>query len=167
MSKYAKSIARGKAAEERFIKLAEERGHRCEATSRKDDIYRHTDYLVVVEGDHDWYVDVKAMKRINRSNTSAQDAEVWLEIRNVGGNNGWVYSPGYVAFEVGEGFIVVPKYDLALLIQEKVRHEFVKTAGDALYRLYTRAGRQDVLTRVKREDVEEVGELWKDNMGDD
>ena len=158
--KYAKSIARGKAAEERFTQMAVSRGHKAEPTSRKDDIYRHTDYLVVVENDHDWYVDVKAMKRINRGDSGAQDAEVWLEIRNVGGNNGWVYSPGFVAFEVEEGFIVVAKYALALLIQEKVRQEFVSTAKDALYRLYTRAGRQDVLTRVKREDVEKVGEMW-------
>ena len=117
---------------------------------------------MVVKGDHNWYVDVKAMKRINRRDSGAQDAEVWLEIRNVGGNNGWVYSPGFVAFEIEEGFIVVPKYNLALLIQEKVRQEFVQRAGDALYRLYTRAGRQDVLTRVKKEDIERIGEVWSD-----
>lgn len=161
-TKYADSIARGKAAEERFARMAGERGHTAHPTSRKDDIYRHTDYLVVVEGDHDWYVDVKAMKRINRRDSGAQDAEVWLEIRNVGGNNGWVYSPGFVAFEVAEGFIVVAKYDLSLLIHEKVWPEYVQKASDALYRLYTRSGRKDVLTRVRKSDIEEIGEVWED-----
>ena len=160
MSKYADSMARGKAAEKRFKEMAEERGYGCEPASRKDDIYRHTDFLVVVEGDHDWYVDVKARKRINRRDSGAQDAEIWLEIRNVGGNNGWVYSPGYVAFEVVEGFIVVAKYQLSLLIQEKVSQEFVEKGGDALYKMYTRPGRKDVLTRVTREDVERLGETW-------
>ena len=160
MSKYADSMARGKAAEKRFKEMAEGRGYECKAASRKDDIYRHTDFLVVVENDHDWYVDVKARKRISRQDAGAQDKEVWLELRNVGGNNGWVYSPGFVAFEVEEGFIVVAKYDLALLVQEKVEQVFVSKGREALYKLYTRPGRKDVLTRVAREDVERIGEVW-------
>jgi hypothetical protein len=84
-----------------------------------------------------------------------------LEIRNVGGNNGWVYSPGYVAFEIVEGFVIVPKYNLALLVQERTTKEHVTNGRDALYKLYTRSGRKDVLTRVKLEDIMEVGELWK------
>jgi hypothetical protein len=159
---YPDSMTRGIKAEDRFVQMAEDRGLIATATSRKDNIFAHADFLVV-EGPQDrgFMVDVKARKRITRGDQQAQDEEIWLELKNVRGNEGWVYSEGFCAFEISGGFLLVPKFKLASLIQEKVSTQQVHTAKEALYNLYTRRGRQDLLTRVKFSDIKAIAtEVW-------
>ena len=162
MSRYADSMARGRAAEERFVRVAEARGLTVAHSRKKDDIFKHVDFLIV-DGDEGMMVDVKARKRITRADENAQDIEIWLELKNVGGNPGWVYSQGHVAFEIAEGFVVISKEALAQIIEDIVSKDVVKTAGEALYNLYNRKGRKDLLTRVYMEDIIlRGGEVWYD-----
>lgn len=164
-TRYADSMKRGKAAEDRFVKMAEARGFTVAHSRKNDDIFRHIDFIVVqpnpVGGEGvAKFVDVKARKRISRNDEDAQDQEIWLEIKNVGGNNGWVYSEGYVAFENLKGFVIVEKATLRRLIDELVSNELVTSATNALYKRYSRRGRKDLLTRVRISDIVARGEVW-------
>ena len=162
MSRYADSMARGRAAEERFVRVAEARGLTVAHSRKKDDIFKHVDFLIV-DGDNGMMVDVKARKRITRKDENAQDIEIWLELKNVGGNPGWVYSKGHVAFEIAEGFVLISKEALQQVIEDIVSKDIVTKAGDALYNLYNRKGRKDLLTRVYLEDIIlRGGEVWYD-----
>ena len=161
MSRYADSMARGREAEDRFVRVAEARGLTVAHSRKKDDIFKHVDFLIV-DGDVGMMIDVKARKRITRGDKQAQDKEIWLELKNVGGNPGWVYSEGWVAFETVEGFIVVSKEKLQQLVDELVSEDMVERAGEALYNRYSRRGRKDLLTRVLLKDVMDHGEVWKE-----
>ncbi len=160
--RYADSMKRGQEAEERFVRVSEARGLTVAHSRKKDDIFKHVDFLIV-DGDEGMMVDVKARKRITRADEAAQDIEIWLELKNVGGNPGWVYSKGHVAFEIAEGFVVISKEALAQIIEDIVSKDIVTTAKDALYNLYNRKGRKDLLTRVYLEDIIlRGGEVWYD-----
>ena len=161
MSRYADSMARGKAAEERFVKVAEARGLTVSRSRKKDDIFKHVDFLIV-DGDAGMMVDVKARKRITRADTKPQDEEIWLELKNVGGNPGWVYSEGWVAFETVEGFIVITKEKLQWVVEQYVNDDMVQTAAEALYHRYSRKGRKDLLTRVPLAVIIDHGKFWPD-----
>jgi len=160
---YPDSMKRGRAAEDRFVDMAAERGLSAQPVGRNDNIFRHVDFLLV-EGadDRGFYVDVKARKRISRSDNQPQDEEIWVELKNVRGNPGWLYSEGKLAFETVSGFVIVSKARLALLVQEKCDQERVTSAADALYSLYSRQGRDDLLTRVLSQDILEIAdEVWE------
>ena len=160
--RYADSMARGQAAEERFVKVAEARGLTVAHSRKKDDMFKHVDFLIV-DGDEGMMVDVKARKRITRGDKSAQDIEIWLELKNVGGRPGWVYSQGHVAFEIAEGFVVISKEALQQVIEDLCSKKIVATAREALYHYYNRSGRKDLLTRVHLEDIIlRGGEVWYD-----
>ena len=161
MSRYADSMARGREAEERFVRIAEARGLTVAHSRKKDDMFKHIDFLIV-DGDKGMQIDVKARKRITRGDKQAQDKEIWLELKNVGGNPGWVYSKGHIAFETLDGFIVISKEKLQWMIDEYVSDDMVDRAGQALYNLYSRRGRKDLLTRVLTKDVLKHGEVWDD-----
>ena len=159
MSRYADSMARGREAEERFVRVAEARGLTVAHSRKKDDMFKHIDYLVI-DGDKGMQVDVKARKRITRADTAPQDEEIWLEIKNVGGNPGWVYSKGHVAFEIVEGFVIISKEKLQWIIDEYCDDNMVRTAGEALFHLYNRKGRKDLLTRVRLSTIIDHGKVW-------
>lgn len=100
--------------------------------------------------------DVKAIKKINRQDEQTNENIHWAEIFNVNGKKGWVYSgePNlYFAFETDDYWIIVPKKDLQDLIKKKCKKEYVSYAKDALYKLYKRKGRNDILTMVKTIDL--------------
>ena len=102
----------------------------------------------------DFSVDVKAMKRLQRSG-DVQDKYVWLEIKNTSGGEGWLYKEAdFVAFEREEDFIMIKKKYPQNLVEDLVDLEtFVANAQDCLYKAYTRKDRKDLLTMIQMSDL--------------
>lgn len=143
----------GANAEALFKRSAEAEGWRVEDATLQQDIHDHTDFIIewvgvpelhhkrVVGDGAKFTVDVKAQGR---------DQYVWVEIRNVNGDAGWLYGKAYfIAFQRENGFLMVSREKLQKWIEENVTREYVTNKKDALMKVYTRKGRKDMITKVQ------------------
>lgn len=99
-------------------------------------------------------IDVKSLKKLSRSDEKTNENYHWVEIRGVK-DGGWLYSgkASHYAFETEDYWVVVSKEALKDLIREKVEKTYVANSWEALYKLYSRAGRTDIITIVKTIDL--------------
>lgn len=140
-------LSKGKEKEKEFMALFKT----AVESTKEEDIHGHIDLKIFAS------VDVKGMKKISREDKSATEQFHWLEIKNVQGKPGWLYGDAdFFAFETLDYWIVVDKVDLQQLIKKKVVKELVFETKKALYKLYRRAGRQDVITLVKTLDLMKI-----------
>jgi len=145
--KYENDYLRGKDAEGRFASLVELKGWLTETTSRNTDIYDHIDLYMTKKVS----VDVKSTKRVT---DHQNDNYHWVEIKNVHGKNGWLYGKAdFFAFETVRYWILVSRKKLIKFVESNTIKEYVEDKKDAIYRLYTRNGRSDVITLVKSLDL--------------
>lgn len=151
------SLELGDSAEERFILLAVRLGWKISASSKEQNIDEHWDYLIEKE-EQQFKVEVKAEKRIQRSDNGSQADFTWVELKNVRGKVGWLFGKAdLIAFEKEKTFFFVKRLDLLALVNQKVNLVAkVKTAKDALYKIYTREGRKDKLTLLPTRDIEPI-----------
>jgi hypothetical protein len=95
-------LKKGKEKEDQFSRLF---SNAIEA-SESDDINKHVDLLINVG------VDVKGLKKINRSDQETNENYHWIEIRGVK-DKGWLYGEAdFFAFEIKDYWIVVDKHSL-------------------------------------------------------
>ena len=99
--------------------------------------------------------DVKSRKRVSRNDISVQDEFVWLEIKNTAGNLGSLFGTAdRMSFEMEDSFVIVDRNKLIDFVKKKCNlRKIARTASEALYSNYSRAGRKDSLTLIKKEDV--------------
>ena len=99
--------------------------------------------------------DVKALGRVSRGDTDTQDERRWLELNNVAGRVGWLLAErlDYLAFEREDDFIIVRREDLKELAKSLCQFEYVDSPIEALYNLYQRRGRKDLLTVIRTDDM--------------
>lgn len=145
-ARWAQSREVGQQGEDRFVLACEALGYRCRKSSRQEDIELHIDYWIT-RPQGETSVDVKGQK---------QNEEVWVELKNVRGNAGWLYGhAGYIAFELASlgGFAVVSRSQLAELIEMTLEEVFVPKE-QAYLKCYQRDGRLDVITRIELSDLE-------------
>ncbi len=151
------SWKRGQGVEAMFAKLLNERADNARAADLQEQ-FSHVDYISDFGK-----IDVKARKRVNRSDDSAQDELVWLEFKNVQGKVGWLYGKAdWIAFERVADFVLVKRADLAKL-GEKLCDltDLVARGADALYKGYQRRGRHDLLSIIKMSDILKIEhQLW-------
>lgn len=115
--------------------------------SRDEDIFDHWDVKIDIK------IDVKAMKKINREDSEPNENIHYVEIKNVHGNKGWLYGEAdYFAFEMKDYYVMVSKIKLQAMIADKCK-EKMKCARPTLYQLYSREGRNDMMTLVKTVDL--------------
>jgi hypothetical protein len=115
--------------------------------SSDEDIYQHWDVKIDIK------IDVKAMKKINREDSEPNENIHYVEIKNVHGNKGWLYGDAdYFAFEMKDYYVMVSKIKLQAMIADKCK-EKIKCARPTLYQLYSREGRDDMMTLVKTIDL--------------
>jgi hypothetical protein len=115
--------------------------------SSDEDIYQHWDVKIDIK------IDVKAMKKINREDSEPNENIHYVEIKNVHGNKGWLYGDAdYFAFEMRDYYVMVSKIKLQAMIADKCK-EKIKCARPTLYQLYSREGRDDMITLVKTIDL--------------
>tara|TARA_R100001244_G_scaffold52218_2_gene45325 strand:+ start:1301 stop:1780 length:480 start_codon:yes stop_codon:yes gene_type:complete len=153
-----KSYKQGLKSELKFASFCNEKGLDVRRSRESMDITSHVDFMV------SFLVDIKGMKRIERTNNTLQDTWMWLELKNVMGDPGWVYGleTEMIAFEVKEGWLMVVPAALQKLIKDKVDFtQSVNDPYDARYILYTRPSRKDLITMVEKEELLKIGWLWK------
>lgn len=142
------SFKEGIITEESFRKLVETHFLSITKSSDDEDMNDHVDFTIPIK------IDVKGLKKINRSDENVQDDYHFVEIKNVNGDNGWLYGQAtYFAFELFEYFIFVDKEKLQKHIAEKVKKEHVQFPKDAVYKLYQRDGRKDLMTLIPTKDL--------------
>ncbi|MBI5824776.1 MAG: hypothetical protein HZB18_12165 [Chloroflexi bacterium] len=157
------SFELGDRAEEFFILMAVKQGWKISASTKEQNIEEHWDYLIEKENQQ-FKVEVKAEKRIQRSDSGSQTNLTWVELRNVRGKIGWLFGKAdLIAFEKEKTFFFVKRLDLLTLVNQKVNLVAkVKSARDALYKIYTREGRKDKLTLLPTRDLEPIKFMeWK------
>lgn len=113
---------------------------------------------MIEKEDQVFKVEVKAEKRIERSDHDLQSKFIWVELRNVRGKVGWLFGKAdLIAFEREKTFFFVKRLDLLATVNQKV--DLVakaKSAKDALYKIYTREGRKDKVTLLPFQDIESI-----------
>lgn len=151
----------GLRAEERFADLARHRQHQTIAATRQQDMHEHWDWRLVPA---DIRVDVKAMKKLNRSDQEPQDEWTWIELQSVReGNTGWLYGQAdVIAFEVRDGFLLVPRLALVELVERLVDFNTrVAQREEARYRVYQRPGRHDLITLIETRHLRAIAQdIW-------
>ena len=103
------------------------------------------------------------MGKRSRSDDGRQGKFRWLELRNVAGRNGWLLAEkmDFIAFERLDDFLIVRREAVRQMAKDLCRFDEVDCPNDALYNLYTRRGRKDVLTMVRMGDIEALEHrLW-------
>lgn len=145
----------GYEAEARFIQAARQHGYSVIKANRNQDMFQHIDFFIS-KGGKNYAVDVKAEKKFNRRNKNTDNSEVWIELRNVRGNRGWLFGDAdFIAFEHAGHFLLSDRKKLIEIVNQLV--DFKKTTDhshSALYKIYSRAGRSDRITRIKTSDIE-------------
>ena len=104
-------------------------------------------------------MEVKSRKRISRSDAGLQSKLTWVEIHGVRPTDaGWLFGKAdLIAFEKEKTFLLVKRLDLLAIVNKKVNLVAkVRDPKDALYKIYTRAGRKDKLTLLPTHDIEEI-----------
>jgi hypothetical protein len=155
MGKYALELKHGEEAEETFAELAELNGYYIEESTNYSNIVEHIDfYLASKRGLDDFSVDVKARKKSRRNNTWYDDQMVWVEFHNVAGKKGWLYGEAdKIAFEREKDFVIVDRVALTKFCEKAVAPIFVKNVNEALYKIYRRKTRKDVISMVLMTDI--------------
>jgi hypothetical protein len=151
------SLEIGEHAEELFILAAVRSGWKVSASSQMENIERHWDFLIEKD-EHQYRVEVKGQKRINRKDKGGQNDFVWVELQNVRGKVGWLFGKAdLIAFEKQDSFLFVKRLDLLALVNKKVNLVAkVCDPKDALYKIYRREGRKDKLTLLPLGDIESI-----------
>jgi|TARA_R110000824_G_scaffold356208_2_gene543412 hypothetical protein len=159
MANFKDSIKEGEQGEKRFKNIIESFGLLAREASFKENVHDHIDFFVNGETeklkDFKFSVDVKARKRKSRGSDRYDDEYTWIEFKNVQGKKGWLYGKAdKIAFEVEDGFLMIDREELVKWCEEKVDFKkSVRTAASATYKVYTRKGRDDLITRIKTEDI--------------
>ncbi|HCB01539.1 MAG TPA: hypothetical protein DEP19_04075 [Anaerolineae bacterium] len=150
------SLELGRRAEDAFARLAIQHGFKVTASSGKENIDEHIDYVIERDG-KSHKVDVKSIKRKSRGDKELQDEFLWIELHSVRKNNqGWLYDgkADLIAFELKESFRIVERLELIKLVEKLLDFEAkVTSSKEALYKVYSRKDRYDLLTMIKSEDL--------------
>ncbi len=164
---YEQSIQEGLSAEEEFSRLAKLRGFVVKPATGMEQ-FDHVDFHLTSDeedGIMTAMVDVKARKRVNRTDREVQDEWIWIEFKNVSGKDGWLHGiSDFIAFETEESFILSFRKELADWCESHVDSKTkVKTPEEATYCMYTRKGKQDLLSLIKMGDIENLPNtaIWK------
>ena len=166
-NKYDKTgecLQSGLGAEQLFDQIAASKHLEIKNAKRRDNIQKHIDKYVT-DDVGTWSVDIKARKKTRRSDDNAQDDWIWIEFQNVRGNTGWLYGEAdYIAFETQDTFVIVKKDSLIDYVEGVVdMGKSVKYSGEAKYKTYRRAGRNDLLTMVELSEIKNNCEysIWE------
>jgi hypothetical protein len=165
-SDFKNSFKEGDQGENVFRSIALSKGFEFSKSTFNQDCHDHIDCFLEKNGKIASF-DVKASKRISRSNTSKTDDSVWIEIYNVQGKHGWLYGKqDCIAFEFSNNFIVVNRQQLADHVSTIIDFKlpYVRSAGEAYYRCYQRKGRQDCITRISKSELLKIShKVWLKN----
>jgi hypothetical protein len=144
----------GETAEAIFESVAKKRNFAIQKATMKQQ-YAHIDFILTDNQKNKTYlIDVKARKKISRHQKDFQDELIWIEFKNVLGNNGWLFgSADFIAFERQNDFVLVARKNLITLCEKIVKKEKATNPADALYKTFSRKTRKDELSLIKMDDI--------------
>lgn len=150
------SLELGQKAEDQFSRLAVRQGFKIAASTKRGNIDEHFDYVMERDG-KTFKVDVKSRKRVAREEKETQDQFLWIELHGVRADDkGWLYDgkADLIAFELAKSFRIVDRLELIALVEKLVDFDAkVSSPKDALYKVYSRKSRPDLLTMIRSEDL--------------
>jgi hypothetical protein len=85
--------------------------------------------------------------------------EIWVEFKNVRGEPGWVFGEAtYIAFDIPElhGFALVERQELQNYCHQNVDFSGLVAKQDAYKRCYQRKDREDLITKLILQDLQEL-----------
>ena len=140
----------GREAEDLFIKKMTELGREVISSTREENM-AHVDYYV----DKISY-DVKTEKKLNRWDQETDPDLIWLEMKNVRGDVGWLCSNVQkIAFLRKDKFYIIDREKLLNFAREFIGHGRIYDYKK--YRaLYSRYGRNDLVAFVWWSDIEHL-----------
>jgi hypothetical protein len=139
-------VKKFKVVEDKFAAVIKQLGEVAPSTTEQD-INEHWDVKLDIK------FDVKAVKKVNRSDGETDETIHWVELINVRGNRGWLYGEAdYFAFELDDYWVIVNKQILQTFIAKKCAKK-EKSDTPALYKIYNRKDRLDAITLVKTIDL--------------
>jgi len=147
------SNQQGNESVRRFLDACNAIGYETRKASKEEDIYDHIDYWVKRRN----YKNEKIESGVDIKGCNHPEC-IWIEFKNVNGNKGWMYGKAdFIAFDIPEigGFAVVLRSQLAEYAELVVEETFV-SKEEATRKLYQRAGRQDVISRLHLEDLQKI-----------
>jgi len=152
----------GNDAEKQFVSAAKSKGYEVSKSSRQQDMADHFDYILKNKKGKTRTFEVKALKRINRTDESPNHEWVWIEIKNVRGEKGWIKGKAdFITFEQEFSFLTVKREELLDLCRTLIdTKKSVGTANKAEYCLYSRKGRKDIISRIKVQDIKDGIKYW-------
>jgi len=159
------SLEIGTSAEKDFFILAKGLRWSVKRADKNQDMNEHWDFEI--EKDNKRYkVDVKAMKRMRRSDERVQEEWVWIELHGVRlFDDGWIYGSkaDLIAFEKKDSFLIVKRSDLIDLIPKLINLQGIVTeVTQAKYRIYQRNGRPDRISLIEISNLEPIKWVeWK------
>jgi hypothetical protein len=149
----------GEASEQLFRSSVEVRGHTVNSSSRRENMYEHIDFYVLLKTGETITVDVKAAKSTNRGGP-VDYTVILLEHLNVRGDAGWIHGKAtHVAFEMEEYFLLVNRGELlALAMKVDWEHSTPKPYAPVMYKAYDRSkfGKLDKFCYVPAGAVESI-----------
>ena len=144
-------VKKFKVVEDKFAAVIKQLGEVAPSTTEQD-INEHWDVKLDIK------FDVKAVKKVNRSDGETDETIHWVELINVRGNRGWLYGEAdYFAFELDDYWVIVNKQILQTFIAKKCAKK-EKSDTPALYKIYNRKDRLDAITLVKTIDLMYIAE---------
>lgn len=145
------------ASEQKFLQSCRNKNFTVQQSSKLEDIHEHWDFKV-----NNSTVDVKALKRINRSDSMFSTEYTWVELQNVRGNTGWLFGDAdYIAFEQLNHFLIVKRSDLIGFCEKNIKDQFVDRASQAIYKKYQRKNRQDIISLISLKDLVSDVKVWR------
>ena len=160
---YDKCFSRGKQFEKELMYIFQRKGYETQESNELEDKYKHIDFYARGKDGSFYGVDAKAMKSIDYGKT-VQDTFTYVEWLNVRGNKGWLYGEAEViGFERTSDVILIRRLDLLDFCRSTVSRKCcAKDAPSALYKVYTRPSRKDLISLIRLDDLPEKAiRIWK------
>lgn len=138
-----KFVIKGKEKEIEFAKLFKT----TESSTCKEDRNEKWDIKISSK------IDVKGLKKIDRTDPNENEDWHWIELKGNTGKNGWLYGQAdYFAFETFNYWIIVHKKDLQQFINTFVEKDKIYDTKIP-YKLYQRKDRKDLITLISTIDL--------------
>lgn len=144
----------GYSAETLFSEMAEKRGWEIVKADRKQQL-SHVDVYLSHKKHGSISFDVKAQKKVKRTDSNANNEYLWVEFANVAGKEGWLRgSADLIAFEQEKDFLLIRRNALLDFCEKNVIFsDKVNKSSDAVYRIYQRKGRKDEISLIPIVDI--------------
>ena len=123
--------------------------------SDNEDKYDHIDFWWDSPKKGRIGIDVKGLRKNDRTDNHTDDSIQWLELTNVNGNKGWLYGKAeYIAFRTNSNIIFAKRTKLLNFILEKIKDKTIThTNPQTFYIPYQRKDRQDVIVKAPTNDI--------------